>query len=157
MTAAPSTAGREALWQVVTAIGGDNRYYTLSWLWWLREAIDWLVGGPGFTRGRRDADSLRLGDTIDYWTVIGLEPLRRLTLNFGLRAPGNAVLEFEVEPSDGAGSQVTVTAYWHPQGVWGLLYWYALVPAHGFLFKRLTREIARRAEALEVNPLAAVR
>jgi uncharacterized protein YbjT (DUF2867 family) len=144
-----STARPEALWQVVTAIGGDNRYYTLGWLWWLREAIDWLVGGPGFTRGRRDAAALRLGDTIDYWTVIGLEPARRLTLNFGLRAPGNAVLEFEIEARDAGTSRLTITAYWHPMGVWGLLYWYALVPAHGFLFKRLVREIARRAEALE--------
>ena len=62
----------EALWQVVTAIGGDNRYYTLNWMWWLRELLDWLVGGPGFTRGRRDPTSLRLGDAIDYWTVIGI-------------------------------------------------------------------------------------
>jgi uncharacterized protein YbjT (DUF2867 family) len=150
-----STARAESLWQIVAAIGGDNRYYTLGWLWWLRELIDWAVGGPGFTRGRRDPSSLRLGDTIDYWTVIGIEPARRLTLNFGLKAPGNAVLEFEIEPRGAAGSRLTITAYWHPMGVWGLLYWYALVPAHGFLFRRLAREIARRAEALEIRSSAA--
>ena len=140
---------------MVTAIGGDNRYYTLDWLWWLRELLDWLVGGPGFTRGRRDPTSLRLGDAIDYWTVIGIEPARRLTLNFGMKVPGNGVLEFEIEPRAAGGARIGVTAYWHPQGVWGLLYWYALVPAHGFLFKRLTRAIARRAEALEVRAPAA--
>jgi hypothetical protein len=37
-------------------------------------------------------------------------------------------------------------AHWHPAGVWGLLYWYALLPAHVFLFKGTTRNIARRAE-----------
>jgi uncharacterized protein YbjT (DUF2867 family) len=146
---AVSSARPESLWQVVTAIGGDNRYYTLNWMWWLRELADWMVGGSGFTRGRRDPDALRLGDTVDYWTVIGIEPARRLTLNLGMKVPGNAVLEFEIEPRTVGGAQVTVTAYWHPQGVWGLLYWYALVPAHGFLFKRWTREIARRAEVLE--------
>ena len=146
---ATSSARPESLWQVITAIGGANRYYTLNWLWWLRELIDWAIGGPGFTRGRRDPSALRMGDTIDYWTVIGIEPARRLTLNFGLKAPGNAVLEFEIEPHAAGGMQVGVTAYWHPEGVWGLMYWYALVPAHGFLFKRLTREIARRAEAIE--------
>ena len=151
-----STARPESLWQIVAAIGGDNRYYTLGWLWWLRELIDWAIGGPGFTRGRRDPSSLRLGDTIDYWTVIGIEPARRLTLNFGLKAPGNAVLEFEIEPRGAAGSRLTITAYWHPMGVWGLLYWYALVPAHGFLFRRLAREIAHRAEALEIRSSAAV-
>jgi uncharacterized protein YbjT (DUF2867 family) len=145
---AESTACPESVWQVVTAIGGDTRYYALNWLWWLRELIDWAIGGPGFTRGRRDPDALRLGDTIDYWTVIGIDPPRRLTLNLGLKAPGNAVLEFEIEPRAARGAQVTVTAYWHPRGVWGLLYWYALIPANGFQFKRLAREIARRAEVL---------
>lgn len=146
-----STARPEALWQVVTAIGGENRYYTLNWMWWLRELLDWLVAGPGFTRGRRDPDSLRLGDALDYWTVIGIEAERRLTLNLGMKVPGNGVLEFEIEPRPGGASQISVTAYWHPQGVWGLLYWYVLVPAHGFLFKRLTREIARRAQTLPLR------
>lgn len=145
---AVSEAPVQALWQVVQAIGGANRYYTLNALWWLRELLDWLAGGPGFTRGRRDPTQLRLGDTIDYWTVIGLDPPHRLTLNFGLKCPGNGVLEFEVEALSPGRNQVTVTAYWHPRGVWGLLYWYSLVPAHGFLFKRLTREIARRALSL---------
>jgi uncharacterized protein YbjT (DUF2867 family) len=151
-----SAARPESLWQVVTAIGGDNGYYTLNGLWWLRELIDWMVGGPGFSRGRPDTQTLRLGDTIDYWTVIGIEPPRRLTLNLGMKAPGNGVLEFEIEPRPGGGTQIGVTAYWHPQGVWGLLYWYILAPAHGFLFKRLTREIARRAEALEATAQPAV-
>ena len=131
---------------MVTAIGGDNRYYTMNFLWWLRELLDWLVGGPGFTHGRRHPTDLRIGDAIDYWTVIGMERERRLTLNFGMRAPGAGILEFEIEPLAGRRSRVTVTAYWHPQGVWGLLYWYALVPAHLFIFDRMTRAIVQRAE-----------
>ena len=148
---AKTRASPAALWKVVTAIGGDNRYYTLNFLWWLRELLDWLVGGPGFTHGRRHPTDLRVGDAIDYWTVIGLERERRLTLNFGMRAPGAGILEFEIEPLGDGQSRVTVTAYWHPQGVWGLLYWYALVPAHLFLFDRMTRAIAQRAEALEAG------
>ena len=146
---ATAAASPGALWKVVTAIGGANRYYTMNFLWWLRELLDWLVGGPGFTHGRRHPTDLRLGDAIDYWTVIGIERERRLTLNFGLRAPGAGILEFQIEPAPNGRSRVTVTAYWHPQGVWGLLYWYALVPAHLFIFDRMTHEIARRAEALE--------
>jgi hypothetical protein len=42
-------------------------------------------------------------------------------------------------------TRVSATAYWHPAGVWGLAYWYALVPAHAFIFKGLTRAILRRA------------
>ena len=148
---ATTAASPASLWEVVTAIGGDNRYYTMNFLWWLRELLDWLVGGPGFTRGRRHPTDLRVGDAIDYWTVIGMERERRLTLNFGMRAPGAGILEFEIERVDDRRSRVTVTAYWHPQGVWGLLYWYALVPAHLFIFDRMTSAIARRAEALEAG------
>jgi uncharacterized protein YbjT (DUF2867 family) len=144
-----ASASPQALWQVVSTIGGANGYYFMGPLWWLRGAIDWLFGGPGLTQGRRHPTQLRLGDRIDYWTVIGIEPRRRLTLNFGMRAPGSGVLEFEIEPDADAGrSRISVTAYWHPQGVWGLLYWYAMVPAHLFLFRGMTAAIARRAEAL---------
>jgi uncharacterized protein YbjT (DUF2867 family) len=135
-----------AVWRQVTSIGGDNRYYYMNGLWWLREFMDWCVGGPGFTRGRRHPTDLRVGDVIDYWTVVGLEPERRLTLHFGMKAPGTGVLEFELEP-EGERTRITITAYWHPRGVWGLAYWYALVPAHLFIFRGWTRAIARRAEA----------
>ena len=136
-----------ALWQVVTAIGGDQGYGALGFLWWLRGAMDWLVGGPGLSRGRRHAQDLRLGDRIDYWTVLALEPEHRLTLHFGMKAPGSGVLEFVIDPLPEARTRLTVTAYWHPQGVWGLLYWYAMIPAHLVLFRRMTAALMRRAEA----------
>ena len=142
-------ASPAAVWKVVTAIGGDNRYYYMNVLWWLRELLDWLVGGLGFTRGRRDPYDVRLGDQIDYWTVIGLEPERRLTLHFGMKAPGSGILEFEIEPLADGRTRVNQTAYWHPQGVWGILYWLVLAPAHLFIFKGMTAAIARRAEAEE--------
>lgn len=138
-------ASPEAVWNVVTTLGGKVGYFYGGPLWVMRAWLDWLVGGPGLTKGRRHPTELRIGDTIDYWTVLALEPQRRLTLNFGMKAPGNGVLEFEVEPVDALRTRVTVTAYWHPAGVWGLSYWWVLVPAHLFIFKGMTREIARRA------------
>ena len=135
-----------AVWNLVTQLGGDVGYFYAAPLWKIRAWIDWLAGGPGLTKGRRHPTELRVGDTIDYWTVMALEPGRLLTLDFGMRAPGAGVIEFDIEPVDAERTRVTVTAYWHPQGVWGLLYWYALVPAHLFIFKGMTREIARRAE-----------
>jgi hypothetical protein len=140
-------AGPAEVWRVVTQLGGDVGYFYGGPLWTIREWIDWLAGGPGLTKGRRHPTELRVGDTIDYWTVMALEPERRLTLDFGMRCPGAGVLEFEIEPVDAGRTRVTITAYWHPQGVWGLLYWYALVPAHLFIFKGMTGEIARRAQA----------
>ena len=38
------------------------------------------------------------GDRIDYWTVLALEPEHRLTLHFGMKAPGSGVLEFVIDP-----------------------------------------------------------
>lgn len=142
-----STAGPAAVWAQIIRIGGNNRYYYMNGLWWLRELMDWLVGGAGFSRGRRDPDDLRLGDVIDYWTVIGMEPEHHLTLHFGMKAPGAGILEFDLKPLQDGGTDLTITAYWHPRGVWGLLYWYTLVPAHLFLFRGWTRALVRRAEA----------
>jgi uncharacterized protein YbjT (DUF2867 family) len=143
---AQSDASPAAVWWQIIRLGGRNRYYYMNGLWWLREFMDWCVGGAGFSRGRRDSEDLRLGDVVDYWTVIGIEPQRHLTLHFGMKAPGSGILEFDLRPLEGGGTDLKVTAYWHPRGVWGLLYWYTLVPAHLFLFKGWTREIARRAE-----------
>lgn len=66
-----------------------------------------------------------------------------------MRAPGAGVLEFEIEPISEGLTWVTDTAYWHPAGVLGLMYWLSMEPAHRVIFQGLTREIARRAEAWE--------
>ncbi len=136
-----------AVWRHVAAIGGDNRYYYLNLLWTVREILDWVVGGPGRNRGRRHPIEVRVGDTIDSWRVIAVQDQKRLTLMMGMKAPGAGVLEFEIEPTGKGLTRVSATAYWHPAGLWGLLYWYALVPAHLVIFKGMTRAIARRAEA----------
>jgi hypothetical protein len=83
---------------------------------------------------------------VDSWRVVGIEPNRRLTLMMGMKAWGSGVLEFDLEPLGGHGTRLTATAYWHPAGFLGLLYWYALFPAHLFIFDRMTRNMVRRAE-----------
>jgi hypothetical protein len=138
------------VFEVVRAIGGDEGWYFADLLWNIRRGIDWLIGGPSIRHTRRHPTDLRVGDVVDSWRVMALEPDRRLTLLMGMKAPGAGVLEFVVEPGpDGRGSTVNSTASWHPAGVAGLLYWYVLVPAHLFLFKGMTRAIQRRASALE--------
>jgi hypothetical protein len=96
-------------------------------------------------RERRHPRHLRVGDVFDAWRVIAIDTERRLTLLMEMKAPGSGVLELEISP-ESAGHRVTATAYFHPAGVWGLLYWYLLAPVHLILFRGLTRRIARRAE-----------
>jgi uncharacterized protein YbjT (DUF2867 family)/uncharacterized protein YndB with AHSA1/START domain len=143
---AETRASPAAVWRIVTGIGGENRYFFLDGLWSLREAMDWAAGGPGLKRGRRHPSELRVGDRVDSWKVIGLEPERRLTLGFGMKAPGAGALEFELKPLNDGGTRLTATAYWHPAGFRGLLYWYSLEPVHRVIFKGMTQEICRRAE-----------
>ncbi|MBK1691279.1 DUF2867 domain-containing protein [Ectothiorhodospira mobilis] len=138
----------QQVWSVITAIGGDHRYFAYEPLWRIREAVDWMLGGPGRNYGRRDPVDLRVGDMVDSWRVVGLEPGRRLTLGFGMRAPGAGVLEFELTPVDG-GTRIDVVNHWHPAGMPGLIYWYTMAPAHAFLFSAMARNIAQRAEALD--------
>jgi len=136
----------DALFRVVCTIGGEDGYFFAQWLWWLVRAVDWLLGGPSFRRDRRHPTELRVGDVFDCWRVIAVEPGRRLTLLMEMKAPGSGVLEFVVKPHEGTGtSSVTATAYWHPAGVAGLIYWYLAVPVHAFLFRGMTRAIVRRA------------
>ena len=141
-----AAAPPDAVWAEVAAIGGDRGWYHADWLWELRGLIDRLAGGVGMRRGRRDARDLRVGDALDWWRVEAVEPGRRLTLLAEMKLPGSAVLEFVVTP-DGDGARIATSAHFHPAGMPGLLYWYALWPIHGRIFDGLTRAIARRAEA----------
>ena len=145
---AVSTAPAAVLWRQITAFGGEHGYYYLNSLWNVRRAIDWLLGGPGYRRRRRHPVEVRVGDVIDAWRVIAVEPETRLTLLMEMKAPGAGVLEFELK-SAGRGHRISATAYFHPAGIWGLLYWYALAPVHWLIFRGMTRAIVLRAATTE--------
>lgn len=138
----------DRVWRQLCLIGGERGYFYLDILWQIRGALDWLIAGPGLSRRRPHPTELHLGDKIDFWTVIAIEPARRLTLSFDMKTPGAGVLEFDLVEIGGK-TQLTATAYWHSAGLWGLLYWYALVPLHVILFRGMTKAIARLAELCE--------
>ena len=145
-----TAASPESVWKVLCRIGGKNRYWYMNFLWFIREWLDVLVGGSGRSHYRRDPELLELGDRVDTWEVIAMEPGERFTLRFGMKAPGDGCLELEAVP-EGEGTRVIVTATWHPAGIWGLLYWYALFLPHLVLFNGLTRRIGEQAERLETE------
>lgn len=141
---AASGASAEALWRVICRVGNDGDFFYAGWLWWLRRTLDWIVGGPSFRRKRRHPDQLRVGDTVDAWRVIAIQPAERLTMLMEMKAPGAGVLEFSISDKDGS-REVSVDAFFHPAGVWGLMYWYALLPFHAFIFRGMTRIVTERA------------
>ena len=124
-------------------IGGETGFYAHDFLWKLRGGLDLLFGGVGARRGRRDPEELHVGDAVDFWRVERCEP-DRLLLRAEMKLPGRAWLEFKVEP-DGPGSIIRQTAVYDPEGLFGLLYWYALFPIHGVVFRDMLRGIARAA------------
>ncbi len=141
----------------IRRIGGANGWYFAGVLWWLRGFLDLLVGGVGMRRGRRNAQTLVVGDALDFWRVEGFDADRRLRLSAEMKVPGRAWLQFEVDPigtsSDPKGSTIRQTAIFDPAGLAGLVYWYALFPAHRWIFAGMLRAIAVKAEAeAHVNP-----
>ena len=138
--------GSAELWRIINRIGHRGDYFYARSLWALRRAFDWLIGGPSFRRRRRHPEELRVGDVVDGWRVIAMQPQQSLTLLMEIKAPGTGILEFTVADA-GDERTLSMTAYWHPAGIWGLMYWYAMLPFHALLFHGTVREIAARASS----------
>lgn len=126
----------------IQRIGGSTGWYKGAALWRLRGLVDVLLGGPGLRRGRRDPVGIRPGDTIDFWRVDAFEEDRLLRLRAEMKVPGEAWLQFEVAADGSERSTVTQTAIFNPSGLFGLAYWYALWPFHGYIFGGMLRELS---------------
>jgi len=135
----------QAVFRAVCRIGGGNGWYAADVLWRIRGWIDRLVGGPGLRRGRRAAETLAYGDALDFWRVTGVEEPRRLALRAEMKLPGEALLEFTIDRTE-SGAKLTQTARFKPKGLAGLLYWAAVLPFHGFVFRGMLRGIRDAAE-----------
>ncbi len=140
------------VWAVVEGIGGDNGYYSLPFAWAVRGWMDKAAGGVGLSRGRRSNQHLQLNDAVDWWRVETLEPGRLLRLRAEMIVPGRAWLEFEVSPvapADGGspegGSVFRQRAIFFPRGLSGRLYWLAVLPFHGIIFKDMANRITAAA------------
>lgn len=134
----------EQVFRAFCKLGGDRGWLAWNFLWRLRGFLDRLVGGPGLRRGRRDPEQLLPGEALDFWRVEIMEPPRLLRLRAEMRVPGKAWLQFTAIP-EGRGTRVLQTALFAPRGLLGLLYWYAMYPAHLFIFGDMVRAIAKLA------------
>ncbi|MGF3056001.1 DUF2867 domain-containing protein [Microbacterium sp. YY-01] len=61
---------QEALWQVISQIGGAQGWYSAQTLWSLRGILDRALGGVGLARARRTSSQVRAGDAVDVWRVL---------------------------------------------------------------------------------------
>ncbi|MER6278838.1 MULTISPECIES: SDR family oxidoreductase [unclassified Streptomyces] len=136
-----------ALWRVIEGVGGENGWYSFPLAWNLRGVLDRLVGGVGLRRGRRDAQRLRVGDSLDFWRVEEIEPGHLLRLRAEMRLPGLAWLEMYAEPDGKGRSRYRQRALFHPHGLLGHAYWWSISPFHALVFGGMARNIARAAAA----------
>lgn len=128
----------------VEEIGGENGWYW-NFLWQLRGFIDLLCGGIGLRRGRVHPRQIAVGDALDWWRVEAYEPGKRLLLRAEMRLPGRAWLEFELQDEAGSATLFQTVIY-DPLGVWGLLYWYMLLPIHRLLFRGMITSLVPRVD-----------
>jgi uncharacterized protein YbjT (DUF2867 family) len=139
-------APEEAIFSAFTGLGGTRGWLYLNWAWRLRGAFDRLCGGVGLRRGRRDADSVRVGEALDFWRVEAVEPNHLMRLRAEMKVPGKAWLQFEVKAQDNdTRPLLTQTAFFAPKGLSGLIYWYALYPIHSMIFAGMIKRLAKRA------------
>lgn len=139
---AESSAPPDDLFWAVTRIGGDVGYYTMNWAWALRGWFDKLIGGVGLRRGRRHPEKLHPGESLDFFRVADIDPQRRrLMLRAEMKVPGTAWLAWSIEPTP-QGSKLIQFARFAPRGLLGRLYWWALLPFHAPIFRRMAQRIA---------------
>jgi hypothetical protein len=135
----------DEIWPVIERIGGSTGWYYGDFLWRIRGWLDTLAGGVGLRRGRRHQEQLLVGDALDFWRVLDVSPPSKLILVAEMKLPGEAILDFEIEPA-GKGTELRLGTRFRPQGLYGVLYWYALLPFHDILFGGMLRAVARKVD-----------
>ncbi len=131
---------REVCIDKIWSIGGNTGWYYGNWLWKMRGFIDKLFGGVGLRRGRTNPFTINVGDSIDFWRVLYANKEEgRLLLFAEMKLPGEAWLEFKI-----VDDKLMQTATFRPLGLSGRLYWYGVLPFHGFIFNGMLKHITKK-------------
>ena len=130
---------REYTIKQIWSIGGETGWYYGDWLWDLRGFIDKLFGGVGSRRGRTNKHDIHAGDSLDFWRVLYANKEKgKLVLFAEMKLPGEAWLEFKI-----IGNTLYQSATFRPRGIWGKLYWYSVLPFHGFIFEGMLNKLIK--------------
>ena len=101
------------------------------------------MGGVGLRRGRRHPSEIGVGDALDFWRVLAVDPPRRLLLVAEMKTPGEALLEFKITQKLSYQVELQMLSRFLPKGLVGILYWYVLYPFHQWVFYGMLKAIAR--------------
>ena len=130
---------REYTIDKIWSIGGESGWYYGDWLWGIRGFIDKLFGGVGSRRGRTNQHDIHSGDVLDFWRVLYANKEEgKLVLYAEMKLPGQAWLEFKI-----INNILYQAATFKPKGIWGTLYWYSVLPFHGFIFNGMLNKLIK--------------
>ncbi|MCG8685634.1 MAG: SDR family oxidoreductase [Desulfobacterales bacterium] len=138
-------AAPHEVWPAVDKIGGNTGYYGADLLWKIRGVMDVFSGGVGLNRGRRSKKELRIGDALDFWRVLDIDPPNRLLLIAEMNLPGEALLEITISETNPKGCELTLLSRFLPRGIFGIIYWYILYPFHEYVFSSMLKGLAKEA------------
>jgi hypothetical protein len=97
------------------------------------------LGELGLDEGVHPKNTIHAGDALDFWRVLyAHKPQGRLVLYAEMKLPGEAWLEYTLE-----NNTLVQTATFRPLGVLGRLYWFAMLPFHGFIFKGMIKQLTK--------------
>ncbi|MGO4772237.1 SDR family oxidoreductase [Flavobacterium sp. W22_SRS_FK3] len=123
----------------IWSIGGETGWYYGNWLWSFRGFIDKLFGGVGSRRGRTNKHNIYAGDALDFWRVLYANKKEgKLILYAEMKLPGEAWLEFKI-----IHNTLYQAATFKPKGILGKLYWYSVLPFHGFIFNGMLNKLIK--------------
>ncbi|TDX10502.1 SDR family oxidoreductase [Flavobacterium sp. S87F.05.LMB.W.Kidney.N] len=121
----------------IWSIGGETGWYYADWLWELRGFIDKIFGGVGTRRGRTNKNEIHAGDALDFWRVVYANKSEgKLILYAEMKLPGEAWLEFKI-----INNTLYQAATFKPEGLMGKIYWYSVLPFHGFIFDGMLKKL----------------
>jgi uncharacterized protein YbjT (DUF2867 family) len=135
----------ESVYKSFTELGGSNGW-PCNLLWRLRAAIDRIIGGVGMRKGRPETGNIELGDTIDFFRVVKIEPNKMIRLQAEMKLPGDGWLQFEAELVEDSLISIVQTVFFAPRGLLGTVYWYLLHPIHRIIFAKMINKLASKAE-----------
>ncbi len=128
----------------IWSIGGERGWYYGTNLWKVRGYLDKLVGGVGLRRGRTHTSTIHTGDALDFWRVLLADrEKKRLLLFAEMKLPGEAWLEFRIMRKHKK-IQLRQKATFRPRGLWGRVYWIAMLPFHYFIFQGMIDNIVKK-------------
>ena len=133
-------------WEEFVSLGGERGWLFWNALWRLRGLLDRVIGGPGLRRGRRHPTQLETGDSVDFWRVENSSAPDSLLLRAEMKLPGRAWMRWQTL-AEGSGTRITMSAYFEPKGLLGVMYWKSLTLFHRFMFTGLIKAVARNTMA----------